>query len=41
VKGIQIFSNKGPGPLERADIHKNVKMGAGSFKILFYEGRIS
>jgi hypothetical protein len=29
VKGIQVCSNKGPGPLQRGDNHKNVK-------ILFY-----
>jgi hypothetical protein len=27
VKGIQVCSNKGPGPLQRGDNHKNVKMG--------------
>jgi hypothetical protein len=32
VKGIQICSNKGPGPLERGDNHKNVKMGWGHLK---------
>jgi hypothetical protein len=31
VKGIQVCSNKGPGPLQRGDNHKNVKMGWGSF----------
>jgi hypothetical protein len=25
--GIHICSNKGPGPLQRGDNHKNVKMG--------------
>jgi hypothetical protein len=30
VKGIQVFSNKGPGPIKRGDNHKN---GVGSFKI--------
>jgi hypothetical protein len=25
VKGIQVCSNKGPGPLQRGDNHKNVK----------------
>jgi hypothetical protein len=29
VKGIQVCSNKGPGPLQRVDNHKNVKMGWG------------
>jgi hypothetical protein len=27
VKGIQVYSNKGPGPFQRGDNHKNVKMG--------------
>jgi hypothetical protein len=27
IKGIQVYSNKGPGPLQRGDNHKNVKMG--------------
>jgi hypothetical protein len=35
VKGIQICSNKGPGPLQRGDNHKNVKMVWGHFKIFF------
>ena len=26
VKGIQVCSNKGPGPLQRGDNHKNVKL---------------
>jgi hypothetical protein len=26
VKGIQVYSNKGPCPLQRGDNHKNVKM---------------
>jgi hypothetical protein len=33
VKGIQVCSNKGPGPLLRGDNHKNVKMGWGHLKI--------
>jgi hypothetical protein len=34
VKGIQICSNKGPGPFQRGDIYKNVKMGTwGHLKI--------
>jgi hypothetical protein len=40
VKGIQVSSNKGPGPLQRGDNHKNIKMG--SFKNLIrksYEAR--
>jgi hypothetical protein len=35
VKGIQVCSNKGPGPLQRGDNHKNAKMGWGHLKILF------
>jgi hypothetical protein len=35
VKGIQVCSNKGPGPLSRGDNHKNVKMGWGHLKIFF------
>jgi hypothetical protein len=27
VKGIQFCSNKGPGPFQRGDNHKNIKMG--------------
>jgi hypothetical protein len=27
VKGIQVSSNKCPGPLQRGDNHKNVKIG--------------
>jgi hypothetical protein len=27
MKGIQVYLNKGPGPLQRGDNHKNVKMG--------------
>jgi hypothetical protein len=33
VKGIQVCSNKGPGPLQRGDNHKNVKMDLGHLKI--------
>jgi hypothetical protein len=33
MKGIQVCSNKGPGPLQRGDNHKNVKMGWGHLKI--------
>jgi hypothetical protein len=29
VKGIQVCSNKGPGPLQRGDNHNNVKIGLG------------
>jgi hypothetical protein len=35
VKGIQVCSNKGPGPLQRGDNFKNVKMGWGHLKIFF------
>jgi hypothetical protein len=35
VKGIQFFSNKGPGPLQRGDNYKNVKMGWGHNKFFF------
>jgi hypothetical protein len=35
VKGIQVCSNKGPGPLKRGDNRKNVKMGWGRLKIFF------
>jgi hypothetical protein len=35
VKGIQVCSNKGPGPLQRGDNYKNVKMGWGHKKIFF------
>jgi hypothetical protein len=33
VKGIQVCSIKGPGPLQRGDNHKNIKMGWGNLKI--------
>jgi hypothetical protein len=32
VKGIPVCSNKGPGPLQRRDNHKNVKIGWGLLK---------
>jgi hypothetical protein len=35
MKGIQVCSNKGPGPFQRGDNHKNVKMGWGHLKIIF------
>jgi hypothetical protein len=35
VKGIQFCTNKGPGPLQRRDNRKNVKMGWGHLKIFF------
>jgi hypothetical protein len=34
VKGVQVCSIKGPGPLQRGDNHKNVKMGWGHLKNL-------
>jgi hypothetical protein len=33
VKGIQVCSNKGPGPLQKGDNHRFVKMGWGHLKI--------
>jgi hypothetical protein len=33
VKGIQVCSNEGPGPLQRGDDYKNVIMGWGHLKI--------
>jgi hypothetical protein len=33
VKGIHVCSNKGPGPFQKGDNHKNVKMGWGHLKI--------
>jgi hypothetical protein len=43
VKEIQVYSFKGPCPLQRGDNHKNVKMEWGPLKILFliknYEAR--
>jgi hypothetical protein len=33
VKGIQVCSIKGPGPLQRGDNHKNVRMGWCHLKI--------
>jgi hypothetical protein len=35
MKGIQVCSNKGSGPLQRGDNHKNVKMGWGNMKVFF------
>jgi hypothetical protein len=35
VKGIVICLNKGPGPLQRGDNHKNVKLGWG-YLIFFF-----
>jgi hypothetical protein len=33
--GILNFSNKGPGPLQIGDNHKNAKMGWGHLNIFF------
>jgi hypothetical protein len=35
LKGIQVCSNKGPGPLQRGDNHKNKKVGQDLLKIFF------
>jgi hypothetical protein len=35
VKEIQVCSNKVPGPLQRGDNHRNIKMGWGHSKIFF------
>jgi hypothetical protein len=35
MKGIKVSSNKGPGPLQRGDNHKNVKMRWDHLKIVF------
>jgi hypothetical protein len=32
MKGIPVSSNKGPGPFQRGDNHKKVKMGWGHLK---------
>jgi hypothetical protein len=37
AKGIQNFSNKGPGPLQRGDNHKNACIGWGNLKIFFLQ----
>jgi hypothetical protein len=34
-EGDSSFSNKGPGPLQRGDNHKNVKMGWSHLKIFY------
>jgi hypothetical protein len=34
VKGIQVHSNKGPGPVQRGDNKKKCKNRLGSFKNL-------
>jgi hypothetical protein len=36
VQGILNCSNKGPGPLQRGDNHKNAKMGWVHLKIFFF-----
>jgi hypothetical protein len=33
VKRIQVSSNRGPGPLQRGDNHKNVKVGWSHLEI--------
>jgi hypothetical protein len=33
MKENQVYSNKGPDPLERGDNHKHVKIGWGHLKI--------
>jgi hypothetical protein len=35
VKGIQVCSNKEPGPLQTGNYHKNVRMGWDHLKIFF------
>jgi hypothetical protein len=35
LKRIQVCSNKGPGPLQTGDNHRNVRKGLGHLKILF------
>jgi hypothetical protein len=35
MKGIQVSSNKVPGPFQRGDDHKNIKMWWGHLKIFF------
>jgi hypothetical protein len=35
LKRIQVCSNKRPGPLQRGDNHKIVKMGWGHLRIFF------
>jgi hypothetical protein len=42
VKRIQVCLNKGPGPLQRVDNHRNVRKGWGHLEILIlknYEAR--
>jgi hypothetical protein len=33
--GIQVYSNKGPNPLQVGDNHKRAKIGKGNLNILF------
>jgi hypothetical protein len=33
MKGVRVCSDKGSGPLQRGDNHKNIKMGWGHLKI--------
>jgi hypothetical protein len=40
MKGVPVCSNKGTGPLQRGDNHKNVKMGWGHLKISRTTGSI-
>jgi hypothetical protein len=35
MKGIQVCSNKRPGPLQRGDNHKNVEKGWDHLKVFF------
>jgi hypothetical protein len=35
MKGINVCFNKGPGPHQRGDNHKNSKIGWNNLKILF------
>jgi hypothetical protein len=37
VKRIQAYSNKGPGPLQRGDDHRNGRKGWGHLKILLFK----
>jgi hypothetical protein len=33
MKGVRLCSNKGTGPLQNGDNHKNIKMGLGHLEI--------
>jgi hypothetical protein len=35
MKGIQVYSNKGPGPLQRGDNHQSLKIWWCLLKIFF------